>query len=371
MARLQPVSADCFRTERFWTWWRRHTSYDWCDFAAGFSLQSGKSMPMQSETRLERRLDRAVARAITPRGAAIVIASASIVITFGSAFLMTLADHDHYQSFGSGLWWAVQTVTTVGYGDVTPVTVSGRLVAAFVMLVGIGFLTVITAAITSTFVSRTGGRAGTVRLRGCDGGAAPWDRRSAGSDRSRTAPFPVVAPELDQAAPPIHAFPGCRKTWIASTRNPTTRPATTHNASCAPLNPDRRPASPLQNPSEEDSQPQGDLNADRQRHADSVHDDHHGGRWHREQEKPRLVAHRVKHLMLRDVPGQLDLLGEHGGEYVGDEHGDDRPGNHPKDVEQLQLRPAVVDDQDAHHRDRAVDHPVDDDTVDYRFPRVG
>lgn len=114
-------------------------------------------MPMQSETRLERRLDRAVARAITPRGAAIVIASASIVITFGSAFLMTLADHDHYQSFGSGLWWAVQTVTTVGYGDVTPVTVSGRLVAAFVMLVGIGFLTVITAAITSTFVSRTEG----------------------------------------------------------------------------------------------------------------------------------------------------------------------------------------------------------------------
>ena len=54
-------------------------------------MQSGKSMPMQSETRLERRLDRAVARAITPRGAAIVIASASIVITFGSAFLMTLA----------------------------------------------------------------------------------------------------------------------------------------------------------------------------------------------------------------------------------------------------------------------------------------
>jgi voltage-gated potassium channel len=48
-------------------------------------------------------------------------------------------------------------VTTVGYGDHVPVTVSGRLVAAFVMLVGIGFLTVITAAITSTFVSRTEG----------------------------------------------------------------------------------------------------------------------------------------------------------------------------------------------------------------------
>jgi voltage-gated potassium channel len=112
---------------------------------------------MQSESRLERQLDRWVARATTPRGAAIVIACASIAITFGSAVLMTIADHKNYPSIGSGLWWAVQTVTTVGYGDHTPVTVPGRLVAALVMLVGIGFLTVITAAITSTFVARTEG----------------------------------------------------------------------------------------------------------------------------------------------------------------------------------------------------------------------
>ncbi len=110
---------------------------------------------MNTETRLERRLDRAVARATTPRGAAIVIAIASIAITVGSAVIMTIVDHEDYPSVGSGLWWAVQTVTTVGYGDHTPVTVPGRLVAALVMLVGIGFLTVITAAITSGFVSRT------------------------------------------------------------------------------------------------------------------------------------------------------------------------------------------------------------------------
>jgi voltage-gated potassium channel len=110
---------------------------------------------MTSETRLERRLDRWLARATTPRGAANVIACVTIAITFGSAILMTFADHKNYPSLGSGLWWAVQTVTTVGYGDHTPVTVPGRLVAALVMLLGIGFLTVITAAITSTFVSRT------------------------------------------------------------------------------------------------------------------------------------------------------------------------------------------------------------------------
>ena len=67
---------------------------------------------------------------------------------------MTVVDRDNFPSIGSGLWWAVQTVTTVGYGDDVPTTVSGQLLATLVMLLGIGFLTVITAAITSTFVSR-------------------------------------------------------------------------------------------------------------------------------------------------------------------------------------------------------------------------
>jgi voltage-gated potassium channel len=108
-----------------------------------------------SETRLERRLDAAVDRATTPRGAAIVIASASIVITIASGLLMTAVDRDNYPSFGEGLWWAIQTTTTVGYGDNVPTTFAGRTIAAVVMMFGIGFLTVITAAITSTFISRS------------------------------------------------------------------------------------------------------------------------------------------------------------------------------------------------------------------------
>jgi voltage-gated potassium channel len=110
---------------------------------------------MADDTRLERRLDTAVARASTPRGAAIVIATASTAITLGAGSLMTVFDHENYPSVGSGLWWAAQTVTTVGYGDNVPTTLAGQLVAVLVMLFGIGFLTVITAAITSTFVSRS------------------------------------------------------------------------------------------------------------------------------------------------------------------------------------------------------------------------
>ncbi len=55
---------------------------------------------------------------------------------------------------GVGMWWALETVTTVGYGDVTPRNVSGRIIASVVMLEGIAFLAIITAVITSTFVSR-------------------------------------------------------------------------------------------------------------------------------------------------------------------------------------------------------------------------
>ncbi|HEV8103695.1 MAG TPA: potassium channel family protein, partial [Gaiellaceae bacterium] len=52
------------------------------------------------------------------------------------------------------MWWAIQTVTTVGYGDVTPKAIGGRIVAALVMLEGIAFVAIVTAAITSTFVAR-------------------------------------------------------------------------------------------------------------------------------------------------------------------------------------------------------------------------
>jgi voltage-gated potassium channel len=123
--------------------------------SAGRAPATENSTVMADEARLERRLDRVLAHATRPRGAAIVIATVSTSLTVGAGVLMTVADHDNFPSVGSGLWWAVQTVTTVGYGDHVPASVAGRLVASLVMLVGIGFLTVVTAAITSTFVSRS------------------------------------------------------------------------------------------------------------------------------------------------------------------------------------------------------------------------
>ena len=67
---------------------------------------------------------------------------------------MRVLDHHEYPSIWIGMWWAIQTVTTVGYGDVTPRNVVGRLVASFVMLEGIAFVAIVTAIITSSFVAR-------------------------------------------------------------------------------------------------------------------------------------------------------------------------------------------------------------------------
>jgi len=109
---------------------------------------------MTGQTRIERWLDRQIARTLNPRQAAVVIAVVTTSITVMAGLLMTVVDHGGFPSLGSALWWAVQTVTTVGYGDHVPTTVAGQLLAALVRLLGIGFITVITAANTSSFVSR-------------------------------------------------------------------------------------------------------------------------------------------------------------------------------------------------------------------------
>ena len=84
-----------------------------------------------------------------------MIATVTTTITVAAGLLMSVIDHKGFPSIGSGLWWAVQTVTTVGYGDHVPETVPGQVLAAVVMLLGIGFVTVITASITGAFVART------------------------------------------------------------------------------------------------------------------------------------------------------------------------------------------------------------------------
>lgn len=89
---------------------------------------------------------------LTARRAAGIIAGFTLVITVAGGVLERVLDHKEYPTIGRGLWFALQTVTTVGYGDVTPRQSQGRIIAAVVMLAGLGFLAVITASVTASLV---------------------------------------------------------------------------------------------------------------------------------------------------------------------------------------------------------------------------
>jgi len=90
----------------------------------------------------------------TVRTAAGVIVAVTALVMVGSGIAIRVFDHKEYPNVWVGMWWALQTVTTVGYGDVAPHARIGRLIAAVVMLEGVAFIAIITAVITSSFVTR-------------------------------------------------------------------------------------------------------------------------------------------------------------------------------------------------------------------------
>ena len=104
---------------------------------------------------LGRHLDRHMTRkGLRPRYAAYVIVvfwSIGVVI-FG--IVERLVDSGTFGNVWLGMWWAIQTVTTVGYGDVVPGTTAGKVIASFLMLGGLSLFAVITGAITSAMVAQ-------------------------------------------------------------------------------------------------------------------------------------------------------------------------------------------------------------------------
>jgi voltage-gated potassium channel len=125
--------------------------------ATGSESPSGRERNVTRVVRLnpiERRMAKFLTEPPSARLATGTIVTATAIVVLVGGVLMRVLDHSEYASVWKGMWWALQTVTTVGYGDVTPQHVSGRIVAAFVMFEGIAFLAIITAAITSSFVAR-------------------------------------------------------------------------------------------------------------------------------------------------------------------------------------------------------------------------
>ena len=70
------------------------------------------------------------------------------VCIFGYVFFLT---EPGVNTFGDGIWWALVTVTTVGYGDITPSTTLGRFVASALMFLGLGLIATVTAIVSAKF----------------------------------------------------------------------------------------------------------------------------------------------------------------------------------------------------------------------------
>jgi voltage-gated potassium channel len=144
---------------------------------------------------------------MTHQGLQFVLLAVAVIV-FASAGLVTIAERSakgaNIHDFGQGLWWAIVTVTTVGYGDRYPVTPFGQGVAVVLMLVGIGLIGVLTATVASFFVDQKTDKLEErlvrmesllLELTGRTGDRSPADGRSEnGSSNSVTIPVPADSP---------------------------------------------------------------------------------------------------------------------------------------------------------------------------------
>jgi voltage-gated potassium channel len=124
-----------------------------------------------------------VVRAMFRRGHLPRFLLAAGVLVLDGAIIVYLferhAPHSSIHTLGESLWFSVVTVTTVGYGDYTPVTVDGRITAVLIMLVGLLTLAVVTAQVASSFVAQ---------------GPSRTQRRA----QTEAAPAEVTLTELDR-----------------------------------------------------------------------------------------------------------------------------------------------------------------------------
>ncbi|MQA32478.1 potassium channel family protein [Modestobacter roseus] len=138
--------------ERRWRFVRRN----WVDGLAVL-LPLLRPLRIISLVRVARVLDRKLTGSLHGRVAWYVSAIA-LLISFMASLAVYDAERDApdavITSYGDAVWWALTTITTVGYGDTYPVTTEGRLVAVLLMVGGIALLGVVTAAVASWFVGR-------------------------------------------------------------------------------------------------------------------------------------------------------------------------------------------------------------------------
>ena len=104
-------------------------------------------------------IERSVRRIANARSLVLGLSLTFFGLAFVGAIVMRIADPDNFPSLGLATWWALQTVTTVGYGDVVPTTRLGLVIGSIEMVIGISFIAFLTAGVTSTVIQRASAKA--------------------------------------------------------------------------------------------------------------------------------------------------------------------------------------------------------------------
>jgi len=91
----------------------------------------------------------------------LVVTAVSVVVVLGGGTALWVMESGHpsaaLRSWGDAVWWALSTMTTVGYGDFVPVTTAGRFVAAVVMVAGVAVIGAVAAVVALTVARQVAG----------------------------------------------------------------------------------------------------------------------------------------------------------------------------------------------------------------------
>jgi voltage-gated potassium channel len=90
----------------------------------------------------------------TVQAALLLIVTLSTLFVLVAAALERIIEPHTFGSFPESCWWAVQTVSTVGYGDLTPTSAGGRIVASVVMIFGMAFVPAVTSIVVAILIER-------------------------------------------------------------------------------------------------------------------------------------------------------------------------------------------------------------------------
>jgi len=100
-------------------------------------------------------IERRIRKIANARSITLALATTFVGLSLAGAVAIRFLDEESFPSFGIAVWWALQTVTTVGYGDVVPAGSTGKVIGGIEMVLGVSFISFLTAGVTSAVIQRS------------------------------------------------------------------------------------------------------------------------------------------------------------------------------------------------------------------------